>query len=78
MRLDPEHEQLLDGVASQPEFELTVQLNDVQAWNLAQFVKRVCWTDIRSCAVDDDEAYAMRDAIDRLQIALREAGFAPR
>jgi hypothetical protein len=59
-------------------FELTVQITDIEALALAQFVKRVGWSEMRACAVDDDEARAIRSAIDRLRIALREAGFAPR
>ncbi|QUN32353.1 hypothetical protein KB879_32125 (plasmid) [Cupriavidus sp. KK10] len=45
---------------------------------LAQFVKRLTWTDMRACAVDDEEAYAIRDAVDRLGKALAEQGYAPR
>jgi hypothetical protein len=41
---------------------------------LAQFVKRVTWTAMRECAVDDDECYHIRAAIDKLQRALAEAG----
>ena len=43
-----------------------------------QFVKRVGYTDMRSNAVDDQEAYLIRDAIDRVRIGLAKAGFAPR
>jgi hypothetical protein len=52
--------------------------NPPQAIALAQFVKRVTWSEIRSCAVDDDEAHLIRDAIEALQRALAEAGFSPR
>lgn len=45
---------------------------------LAQFVKRVGWQEIRQNAVDDDEAYEMRDALALLADALRSAGYAPR
>jgi hypothetical protein len=45
---------------------------------LAQFVKRIGWHEFRSKAVDDEEAYIIRDAVGRLQIALAAAGFAPR
>ena len=57
---------------------LAVELTDAQAWNLAQFLKRVGFSDFRTNAQDDDEAYAMRDAADRVAVALREAGYAPR
>jgi len=49
-----------------------------QAWTLAQFLKRVGFSDFRVNAQDDDEAYAMRDAADLVRVALRDAGFAPR
>ena len=56
----------------------TVILEPAQALALAQFVKRVGWQEIRQNAVDDDEAYVMRDALGELAKALREAGYAPR
>jgi hypothetical protein len=45
---------------------------------LAQFVKRVGWSEFRSNAVDDDEAYLMRDAFDALRIELGIHGYSPR
>jgi hypothetical protein len=57
---------------------LRVELTDAEAWNLAQFLKRVGFSHFRSTAQDDAEAYAMRDAADRLRVALAEAGYAPR
>ena len=40
-----------------------MELEPAQALALAQFVKRVGWSEIRQNAVDDDEAYAMREAL---------------
>ncbi len=57
---------------------LRVELTDAEAWNLAQFLKRVGFSDFRTNAQDDAEAYAMRDAADRVRVALAEAGYAPR
>ncbi|MBW9240776.1 hypothetical protein I6U33_25940 [Pseudomonas carnis] len=54
------------------------ELTDAQTEALAQFAKRLTWTDIRGCAVDDDEAYEMRAAVGKLQNALALAGYAPR
>jgi hypothetical protein len=42
------------------------------------FVKRLSWNEIRVNAVSDDDAYVMRDALDKLRTGLAEAGFAPR
>ena len=57
---------------------LTVELTDAEAWNLAQCLKRVGFSDFRTNAQDDQEAYAMRDAADRVRVALAEVGYAPR
>ena len=57
---------------------LVVELTDAQAWHLAQFLKRVGFTDFRSNAQDDDEAYAMDEAADLVAVALADAGYAPR
>lgn len=56
----------------------SVELSEEQAIALAQFVKRVGFAEMRSNAIDDFEAYVMRDAIDRLLIGLANAGFSPR
>ncbi len=52
--------------------------SDTQAWLLAMWLKRVGWQEIRGNAQDDDEAYLMREAIERAQKELADAGFAPR
>jgi hypothetical protein len=57
---------------------LAVELTDAQAWNLAQFLKRVGFSDFRAAARNDEEAYAMRDAADRVRDALAAGGYAPR
>lgn len=57
---------------------LTVELDEMQSEALAQFVKRVGWSEWRQNAVNDDEAYCMKSAFGQLQKALAEAGFAPR
>jgi predicted transcriptional regulator len=57
---------------------LTVELSDELANALAQFVKRVGFAEMRCNAVDDVEAYLIRDAIDRVRMGLANAGFSPR
>lgn len=57
---------------------INLQLTDEQAMALAQFVKRVSWSEIRTNAVSDADAYTMRDSISKLQDALADAGYAPR
>ncbi len=64
------------GTANMHTIEL--RLAEGQAEALAQFVKRVGWSEFRANAVDDDEAREIRAAVDALQRALAEAGFAPR
>lgn len=58
--------------------KLVAELPEYQAEALAQFVKRAGWSEFRRCAVDDDEACAIREAVDQVARALAEAGFAPR
>lgn len=42
---------------------------------LALLLKRITWTDVRSCALDDDEANELMRAISVFQSELAEAGF---
>ena len=58
--------------------QITINLSDDEAQALAQYLKRYIWTDVRKSAVNDDEAYLMRDAFNVIQRELSEAGYAPR
>jgi hypothetical protein len=58
--------------------EVFFQIEPEKAWALAQFVKLVGWSEIRSKAVSDEEAYTMRDALGEFAKALSDAGFSPR
>jgi len=58
--------------------EITVTLTDEQAWEFAQFLKRVSFTEYRANATGDQEACLMRDAGELIRQALAEAGYAPR
>ena len=57
---------------------VTIELTSQEALALAQFVKRVGWSEFRQNAVDDDEAYVIRDAVDRVAAGLAQVGYAPR
>ena len=58
--------------------QLHFALSKDEAWNLAQFLKRIGFADFRGNAQDDDEAYATRDAAARARLTLEQAGYAPR
>jgi len=58
--------------------EVSMALEPAQALALAQFVKRVRWTEVRQNAVGDEEADLMMDAMREVAKALAEAGYAPR
>ncbi|EOV9700883.1 hypothetical protein ACN5KB_003902 [Cronobacter sakazakii] len=47
--------------------KLCLELDDQHALALAQFVKRVSWSDLRDCAANEDEAWLMKHAVDKLQ-----------
>jgi hypothetical protein len=53
-------------------------LTDAQAWEFAQFLKRVCFSDYRAHATCEAEAYRMIEAGERIRAALADAGYAPR
>ena len=57
---------------------IDVELPPAEALALAQFVKRVTWTEMRACAADEAECYQIRAAIDKMQRTLAELGYAPR
>lgn len=57
---------------------ITVSLQERDARALAQFVKRVGWSEFRQNAVDDNEAYEIRAAISAVQNALDDIGYSPR
>jgi hypothetical protein len=58
--------------------EIRVELTDAQAWDLAQFFERIGVADYRNNATRDDEAYAMRTAVEQVRCALAECAYAPR
>ena len=57
---------------------LHIELSDENAWALAQFVKRVGFSDCQRLAVSEEEAWQMIHASEILRRALAEAGYTPR
>ena len=57
---------------------IEVEWTDGQAWALAEFLKRAGYRDYRELAADDQEAWDMLEAGERLRAALAEKGMAPR
>lgn len=65
-------------MSEQKTINFTVELDESKAWALAQFCKRFTFDDVRERAIDDDEAYSMRDALCEVGKALQDEGIAPR
>jgi len=57
---------------------IQTELPDDLAWAFAEFLKRAGYRDYRQLAADDQEAYAMQEAGEKLRAALAEKGVAPR
>ena len=57
---------------------VSTELSDSQVMALAQFVKRLTWSEMRASAIDDDETRVIKDAIQALQKSLADADFSPR
>lgn len=60
------------------EVNFSVVLEDSEAWVVAQFLKRVGWTEMRGNAESEEEAYLIRAGLDKVRTALADAGCAPR
>lgn len=63
---------------SDQQISVELLLGDAQALALAQLVKRIGWSEMRSLAVSENEAYLMRDAVSEVAKALAAEGYAPR
>lgn len=68
----------MDSTNTPAPVTITVELAGAEAWQYAQFLKRIGWSDYRVYATSDTEAYLMRDAGSKIQTALADAGYAPR
>jgi len=58
--------------------QLNISLDEKHAWALAQFLKRVGFSDIRNCAKSDDEAYLIQTSFSEIREALNDIGINPR
>jgi hypothetical protein len=58
--------------------QIEVTLTDEEAWQLAQFEKRLSFTDVRQCAENNEDTYTMLAAMMKVGRALREKGYNPR
>lgn len=63
---------------SRKKLVLRIELDGPHAMALAQFLKRVGWTEMRANALDEDECYLIRDALHTVEKELNSNGYAPR
>ncbi len=57
---------------------ITAELTDAETLVLAQFMKRGWFNEWRQNAIDDDEAYLMRDGCGKIASAVADVGYSPR
>lgn len=57
---------------------VTIELFPQEAWDYAQFLKRVGFADYMANASDKEEAYRMLAVGEKIRDALAAAGFKPR
>lgn len=57
---------------------ITVELSDEEAYQFAQFLKRVGYHEYRALSTSDSEVSSMINAGEIIRKALAEAGYAPR
>ena len=61
-----------------PLMTVRIDLTPAEAWDYAQFLKRVGFSDYESNAQDKAEAYRMLAVGEKFRAALADSGFAPR
>jgi hypothetical protein len=66
------------SLQSEKEVRIELTLSDQAAWHFAQFLKRATFTTYYDCAADQDEAYEMVYAGEKIRRALADAGYEPR
>jgi GTP cyclohydrolase II len=63
---------------STTKLNLALEAEEDDLWQFAQFLKRVGFTEFRALARNDEEAYQMQAAGEKLRAVLAEKGFGPR
>jgi cytochrome c len=58
--------------------KLEIELTEQEAWDLAQFLKRVTLQDFIDHSANQDEAYRMLDVSEKIRLELDNSGFNPR
>ena len=64
--------------ANANEICLRVPLSEQEAWDLAQFLKRIGYAEFRNNAIDDDETHRKLNVAEKVRKNLIENGFNPR
>lgn len=54
----------------------TESLTKAETWALAHFVDRLSWSELLAYAADNDEAFLIKQAFDKLQDVLTRSGYA--
>ena len=57
---------------------IQLELTDELAMAFAEFLKRAGYSDYRQLAADEQQAYAMQEAGEKVRAALAEQGILPR
>ena len=57
---------------------ITITLDENQAWDLAQFFKRITWGGVEECAVDKAETETMIAVIEDAREQMAKQGISPR
>jgi hypothetical protein len=60
------------------DLNLFIELTEQEAWDYAQFLKRVGFSEFRANAQDDDEAYRMLAVSAKIRQAINDLGINPR
>ena len=57
---------------------IAIKLDENEAWDLAQFFKRITWDGVAECAVDKAETQSMIDVIEKAREQMARQGISPR